>query len=63
MIDPATFHTVVGVCSALFSPDYQIEDKMHKAQACRVFYEYCSQPEEEPVENEQLKAKIKKGLK
>lgn len=62
-MNPATFQTVVGVCSALFSPDYQIEDKMHKAQACQVFYEYCSQPEEEPIEIEHLKVKIKKGAK
>lgn len=51
----ATFQTVVGVCSALFAPDYQSEDKMHKAQACQVFYEYCSQPEEEPVQNNKKK--------
>jgi len=62
-MNPATFQTVVGVCSALFSPDYLVEDKMHKAQACEVFYEYCAQPEEEPIENEHLKVKIRKGAK
>lgn len=49
---PATFHTVVGICSALFSPDYPVEDRMHKAQACEVFYEYCSQ-DEKPEEVDQ----------
>lgn len=43
-MNPATFHTVVGICSALFSPDYPVEDKMHKAQACEVFQQYCSEP-------------------
>lgn len=42
---PATFHTVVGICSALFTPDYPVEDKMHKAQACEVFQQYCTDTE------------------
>lgn len=42
MIEPATFTAVVGICSALFSPDYPVEDKMHKAQACEVFKNYCA---------------------
>lgn len=44
MIEPATFTAVVGICSALFSPDYPVEDKMHKAQACEVFRDYCAEP-------------------
>ena len=51
-MNPTTFHTVVGICSALFTPDYPVEDKMHKAQACEVFYEYCAQ-DEKPEEVEQ----------
>jgi hypothetical protein len=43
MIESATFTAVVGICSALFSPDYPIEDKMHKAQACEVFKNYCAE--------------------
>lgn len=44
MIEPATFTAVVGICSALFSPDYPVEDRMHKAQACEVFKNYCAEP-------------------
>lgn len=59
MIESATFHTVIGICSALFSPDYPVEDKMHKAQACEVFYEYCAQDENpEEVEN---RTHVRKG--
>lgn len=44
MIESSTFTAVVGICSALFSPDYLVEDKIHKAQACQVFREYCLEP-------------------
>lgn len=54
----ATFTAVVGICSALFSPDYPVEDKMHKAQACEVFYEYCSQDEKPDVE---YRTHVRKG--
>jgi len=61
-MNPATFHTVVGICSALFTPDYPVEDKIHKAQACEVFQEYCTQSVK--VEHEEYgRRKIKKAAK
>lgn len=63
-MESATFHTVIGICSALFSPDYPVEDKMHKAQACEVFYEYCALgTEEESQSIERARSKAKKGMK
>ena len=63
-MNPATFQTVVGVCSALFSPDYPVEDKIHKAQACEVFQEYCTQPVQvDHEEYEYGRGKIKKATK
>lgn len=59
---PATFTAVVGICSALFSPDYPVEDKIHKAQACEVFQEYCTQPVE-AEHDEYGRGKIKKAAK
>ena len=62
MIESATFTAVVGICSALFTPEYPVEDKMHKAQACQVFQEYCTQLVE--VEHEEYgREKVKKGAK
>jgi len=61
-MNPTTFQTVVGICSALFSPDYPVEDKMHKAQACEVFQEYCTQPVQVDYD-EYGQGKIKKAAK
>lgn len=63
-MNEATFATVVGVCSALFTPEYPIEDKANKAQACEVFYEYCALgTEEESQSIERARSKAKKGMK